>query len=68
MFPARLDQKRSAIRSNLIADLFWLDYTVSRLSTCPEMTWYFCNQFTPDLPPKMQSYTQRTGIVLLDKY
>jgi hypothetical protein len=25
-------------------------------STCPEITWYFCYQFTPDLPIEMQSY------------
>jgi hypothetical protein len=27
-----------------------------------------CNQFTPDLLTKMQSYTQRTGIILLDEH
>jgi hypothetical protein len=26
------------------------------LCTCPEITWYFCHQFTSDLPTKMQSY------------
>jgi hypothetical protein len=26
------------------------------LCTCPEITWCFCHQFTPDLPIKMQSY------------
>jgi hypothetical protein len=25
-------------------------------STCPEITWYFCHQFAPDLPIEVQSY------------
>jgi hypothetical protein len=38
------------------------------ICTCPEITYYFCNQFTPDLPIRVQCYTQCTGIILLDKH
>jgi hypothetical protein len=31
-------------------------YPNAPLCTCPEITYYFCNQFTPDLPIKVQSY------------
>jgi hypothetical protein len=48
MSPARLDQERSAIRSNLIADLFLLDYTVSLLSW-PELITHVTDRGAYDL-------------------
>jgi hypothetical protein len=33
--------------------------------TCPEITWYLCNQFTPDLPTKMRSYNWTSTLHLL---